>query len=140
MKNKLIIIILFIFIFFSCDNKNKYLYGKWNVLKAEYKGVDLRKKYLSRLIPPKLMQIDDFRNKIIIYYLNDKMITANFKYRDSILHIYNSSDYRFNGDYIISIVNLTTTSKNRMEYELELKSDSMYIFAEKTIYNPLGIK
>jgi hypothetical protein len=127
------------FIFTSCKKDDHNLYGRWGVYTVIYKGedisgIDFSKKFTSGHI----MTIDRTQKFITLPVKSEEKEFGDFAtyYENGnyFLKIYNATDPRFNGIYLITIIDLNPESEGiSKKYEIELESQDLYILGRKDV-------
>ena len=124
----------------SCsEGGSDELNGSWAVFDVYYGNEDISGiKRNSKVILSTSMEIDNSNNVIFLPVNSDKTEYGYFEhYRKDgreWLKIYDSTDPRFNGKYLIHLKKGELINKGRNQrYTIELESKNVYIYGEKTV-------
>ena len=122
----------------SCNEQgNDELYGNWAVLKVYYGDEDISGINISSKVTLSTsMEIDDSKDIIFLPTNSDKTEYGYFKHylkdEREWLRIYDSTDPRFNGEYLVHLKLESSSNKGKnSRHSLELESEDVYIYAIK---------
>lgn len=126
-----------LFLFCCTGNVNKDLYGNWAVLEVFYQGNDVSGIDRSSKVTFSIsMEIDNAKDIIYLPTKSDETKYGYFKHfiKDDKewLKIYDSTDPRFNGEYLVHLKLESSSNKGKnSRHSLELESKEVYIYAIK---------
>lgn len=135
---KYLIITGFCLWFSSCaEQGSDDLYGNWAVLEVYYGDEDIsRINRSSKVTLSTSMEIDNSKDMIFLPVKSDKTEYGYFEYyqkdEKEWLRIYDSTDPRFNGNYLVHLKLESSSNKGKnSRHSLELESEDIYIYAIK---------
>jgi len=130
-----IILIISLGLFFSCKKETPV--EIWNISQVHYKGNDLlaskKKSIVYKAIPLYL----DYNSNWIIIDLDPKVKGKYDKYYEEdgyyYMDINNFNDERFNGEYVITIDTIRSSSTSS-EIRMIMESNNVYLMGHKSIF------